>query len=119
MVKEAEIEQLEQQKKVLNDRRTSISKENAGLQRRRAEEEEDVGKVLAQFSTYRKKMEGHRMAVWLAASQGEAQEVLEEKKASVTKLKRKKEELREDLENPNGSAVQKAKVEEAEKVVHV
>lgn len=119
LTKEAEIEQLEQQKKVLNDRRTSISKENAGLQRRIGEEEEDARKVLAQFSTYRKKMEGHRLAVWLAASQGEAQKVLEEKKASVRKLKKKREELREDLENPNGSTVERAKVEEAEKVVHV
>lgn len=116
LVKEAGIEQLEQQKNVLDDRRTSISKENAGLQMRIREEEEDARTVLAQFSCYRRKMEGHRVAVWLAASQGEAQKVLEEKKAFVRKLQKKREELREDLENPNGSTAEKAKVEEVEEV---
>lgn len=118
MVKEAEIEQLEQQKQVLNDRCTSISNENAGLQMRTKEEEDNVRKVLAQFGSYRKKMEGHRLAVWLAASQGETQKVLG-KKALVRKLKKKREELRDDLQNPNGSTVEKAKVKDIEKVVCV
>lgn len=111
LAKEAEIEQLEKEINVLNDRQTLVSKENADLRRRIGEEEEDARKVLAQFSTYRTKMEGHRVAVWLVASRGEAQKVLEEKKASVRKLKKKREELREDLDKPNGSTVEKAKVE--------
>lgn len=119
LVKEAGIEQLEQQKIVLNDRHSSISKENAGLQMRIGEEEDAARKVLAQFSSYRKKMEGHTVAVWLAASRGEAQKVPEEKKAFVRKLKIKREELRKDLENPNGSTVEKAKVEEVGKAVRV
>lgn len=115
LLKEAGIEQLEQQKKVLKDRRTSIAKENADLERRIREDEKKAWKALAQFSTYRKKMNDHRAA----ASQAEAQKVLEEKKAVIRKLKEKREELREDLENLTGSTVEEAKVEEVEKVVHV
>lgn len=116
LAKEAGIEHLEQQKKVLNERHSSVSKEKADLQMRVGEAEEDARKELARFSSYRRKMEAHRVAVRLAASQGEARKVLEEKKAFVRELKKKKEELREDLENPNGSTVEKAKVEEAEMV---
>lgn len=100
LVQEAEIEQLEHQKKVLHERCSSISKESEGLKIRIGEEEEAARTMKAQFSSYRKKMGGHRVAVW-HVSQAGAQQTLEEKR----------EELGQDLENPNGSTVEKAQVE--------
>ncbi|XP_056883769.1 coiled-coil domain-containing protein 122-like isoform X1 [Takifugu flavidus] len=110
LVQEAETEQLEHQKKVLHERCGSISKENEGLKIRIGEEEEAARTMKAQFSSYRKKMGGHRVAV-LHASQAGAQQTLKDKRAFVGKLREKREELRQDLENPNGSTVEKAKVE--------
>lgn len=110
LVQEAEIEQLEHQKKVLHDRCSSISKENAGLKIRIGAEEEAARTMKAQFCSYRIKMGGHRVAV-LHMSQAGAQQTLKEKRAFVGKLKKKREELRQDLEIPNGSTVEKAKVE--------
>lgn len=107
---EGEMEHLEQQTKVLHNRCVSISKENTELQICISEEEENARIAQARFSTYRNKMEGHRTAVLQAASQTEAHKVLEEKRALVRRLKQKKEELRTDLENPNGNSVQMAKV---------
>lgn len=107
---EGEMEHLERQTKVLYDRCASISKENTELQTAISEEEEKAHMALAGFTAYRNKMEGHRAAVLHAASQTEAHKVLEEKRALVRMLTLKKEELREDLENPNGNTVQMAKV---------
>lgn len=111
LILEAGMEHLEQQAKVLQDRCASVSKENTELQAGIGEEEEDAQTALAGFSAYRNKMEAHRAAVLRAASQTEAHKVLEEKRAFVRRLTQKKEELREDLESPNGSTVQMAKVE--------
>ncbi|XP_023153634.2 coiled-coil domain-containing protein 122 [Amphiprion ocellaris] len=108
---EGELEQLERQTKVQRDRCASISKDNTELQVLIREEEEVADVALAQFNTYRKKMEGHRAAVLYAASQTDAHKKLEEKKALVRMLTQKKEELKEDLKNPNGNTVQMAKSE--------
>jgi len=89
-----------------------IGRENIELQIRITEEEEKALLALAKFNTYRDKMAGHRAAFLHAASQTEAHKELEEKRALVRMLTLKKEELKKDLENPNGNAVQMAKVEE-------
>uniref|UniRef100_A0A3B4ZHR1 Coiled-coil domain containing 122 n=1 Tax=Stegastes partitus TaxID=144197 RepID=A0A3B4ZHR1_9TELE len=114
---EGELEQLERQTKVLHDRCTSISKGNADLQMFIREEEEVARTALAQFSAYRNKMEGHRAAVLYAASQTEAHKELEEKKALVRMLTQKKEELKEDLENPNGNTVQMSEINALKKEI--
>ncbi|CAL8308037.1 unnamed protein product [Merluccius merluccius] len=72
-------------------------------------EEEDARTVLAGYNEYRDKMEGHRAAVALAESQTESHRVLEEKRKLVRALTQRKEERRQDLENPNGKAIQEAK----------
>ncbi|KAM4560493.1 coiled-coil domain-containing protein 122 [Odontesthes bonariensis] len=108
---EGKVEYLERQTKVLYDRCVSVTKENAELQMLMREEEESARLAVAKFNTYRKKMEGHRAAVLYAASQTEAHKELEGKKALVQMLTRRKEQLREDLENPNGNTVQIAKRE--------
>ncbi|KAM7375257.1 hypothetical protein PAMA_014379 [Pampus argenteus] len=108
---EGEIEHLELQTRVLHDRCASISTDNTELQMHISEEEESACTALAGFSTYRNRIEGHRAAVLHAESETDAYKELEEKKALVRMLTQTKEELREDLENPNGNAVQMAKRE--------
>ncbi|XP_069020276.1 coiled-coil domain-containing protein 122 [Embiotoca jacksoni] len=109
LILEGEVEQLERQTKVLHDRCASVSGDNAEIQILINEQEEAALVAAAGFNTYRRKMEGHRAAVLQAASRTEARKELEEKKVLVRMLTRKKEELREDLENPNGKTVQMAK----------
>ncbi|XP_039998374.1 coiled-coil domain-containing protein 122-like [Xiphias gladius] len=108
---DGDMEHLEWQTKVLHDRCVSISKENTELQIRISEEEENARVALAGFNAYRKKMEGHIAAVLNAVSQTEAHKELEEKRALVRMVTRKKQELKEDLENPNGNTVHMAKSE--------
>uniref|UniRef100_A0A3P8T8S7 Coiled-coil domain containing 122 n=1 Tax=Amphiprion percula TaxID=161767 RepID=A0A3P8T8S7_AMPPE len=112
---EGELEQLERQTKVQRDRCASISKDNTELQVLIREEEEVADVALAQFNTYRKKMEGHRAAVLYAASQTDAHKELEEKEALVRMLTQKKEELKEDLKNPNGNTVQMSEIDALKK----
>ncbi|XP_078100191.1 coiled-coil domain-containing protein 122 isoform X1 [Sander vitreus] len=108
---EGEMEHLERQTRVLHDHCASIRKENTELQIGISQEEENARMALAEFNTYRNKMEVHRAAVLHAASQTEAHKELEEKRALVRMLTQKKEELKVDLEDPNGNTVQMAKSE--------
>ncbi|XP_015251025.1 PREDICTED: coiled-coil domain-containing protein 122 [Cyprinodon variegatus] len=108
---EGQMDHLERQRKVLHDRCASINKGNIELQMYIQEEVEDAQLTLGKFSMYREKMKGHRNAVLQAACQTETHRELEEKKMLVWKLKQEKEQLREDLENPNGNVLQTAKGE--------
>ncbi|XP_078100192.1 coiled-coil domain-containing protein 122 isoform X2 [Sander vitreus] len=108
---EGEMEHLERQTRVLHDHCASIRKENTELQIGISQEEENARMALAEFNTYRNKMEVHRAAVLHAASQTEAHKELEEKRALVRMLTQKKEELKVDLEDPNGNTVQMAKIQ--------
>ncbi|XP_055022587.1 LOW QUALITY PROTEIN: coiled-coil domain-containing protein 122 [Boleophthalmus pectinirostris] len=108
---ETDSEHLEQHTQDLLQRCTAISQENAELESLIREEQEKVSAALALYHSYRAKMEEHRVAVELAVSQTQAHKELEKRQAGVRMLKRKKEELREDLENPSGNAVQMAKRE--------
>lgn len=110
LILEAGMENLEQRMKVLHDRCVSISKEITELQNGIREEDEDAQMARAKFNAYRSKMEGHRLAVQHAENNAEVHKVLEERRALVRRLTQEKEELREDLENPNGNTVQMAKV---------
>ena len=114
LILEASTEQLQEETRVLQDRCASISTENTELQAKIREEEVEHQKALLVFDTYRNKMEGHRVAVVRAASQTEARKVLEEKRLLVKRLAQQREELREDLQYPNGKTVQMAKVEEGD-----
>ncbi|KAM6893433.1 coiled-coil domain-containing protein 122 [Xenentodon cancila] len=111
LILEGDLEHLERQTKVLHDRCASISEKNTEMQILISEEEENTRLALARFDTYRKKMKEHRMAVLHAVSQTEAHKVLEEKKEMVQMGIQEKEQLRQDLENPQGNTVQMAKKE--------
>ncbi|XP_037325120.2 coiled-coil domain-containing protein 122-like [Pungitius pungitius] len=108
---EAQTEHLERQTSLLRGRCGAICKENTELQSSITEEEESAGMARAGFNAYRSKMEGHRAAVLHAASRTEAHRELEEKRKLVRVLTQKKEELKVDLEDPNGNTLLSAKSE--------
>ncbi|KAM9836040.1 coiled-coil domain-containing protein 122 [Aulostomus maculatus] len=111
LIQEGEVALLEQRTRVLRDRCASIRADNTELLHHISKEEEKARMALVRFTAYREKMEAHRRAVWRAASQTEGFKELEEKRALVRRLKQTKEELTEDLKNPSGSTVQRAKRE--------
>lgn len=107
---EGDMENMEQRGKAMQERLVSIERENEQLQIQICEEEKKSSKACADFHTYRAKMEGHRAAVLHAPSLPDHHKELMEKKIQIMTLKQKKEELRKDLEDPNGNTVQTAKV---------
>ncbi|XP_054915240.1 coiled-coil domain-containing protein 122 [Poeciliopsis prolifica] len=108
---EGEMEHLERQRALLQDRCASINKENIKLHMLLQDEEENARFTLEKFSAYRRKMKGHKDAVLQAVSQTEAHRELTENRMLVLKLRREKERLKEDLQNPNGITLQTAKEE--------
>ncbi|KAF7230169.1 coiled-coil domain-containing protein 122 isoform X1 [Nothobranchius furzeri] len=108
---QGQMEHLEKQSKVLHDRCVSITMSKSELQGLIREEEENARKVKAKLDTYRSKMKAHREAVLFADSQTEAHKQLEEKKMQIQMLKQMKEQLKKDLEDPNGATQQMAKNE--------
>uniref|UniRef100_A0A667XLT0 Uncharacterized protein n=1 Tax=Myripristis murdjan TaxID=586833 RepID=A0A667XLT0_9TELE len=114
---EDEMEYLERQTQLLHAHCVSLHGSNMELQLCISEDKEKASIVLAEYNTYRKKMEGHRAVVQHAESQTEAHKELEEKRALVQTLTHRKEALRKDLENPNGETMQFAKVGKARKQI--
>lgn len=111
LILEGELKNLDLRTKCLEDRCVAISQENRELQMRIGELEDDNRANLARHDASRKKMEAYKAAVMQAASQTEAYKELQERREQVKMLTLKKEELRDDLDNPNGSMVQESKVE--------
>ncbi|XP_061687239.1 uncharacterized protein LOC133506796 isoform X4 [Syngnathoides biaculeatus] len=98
---------LEQQMQAGRDYCASITAEKTKLLEQIFEEEEKASMAQAQFDLYRRKMEGHRQAIMHAVGQTDI--CMQDKRALVQKLRMAKEELKEDLKNPNGNKVQMAK----------
>lgn len=111
LILEAEMENLEQEMKVLQGHCASISVENTRLQAEIREEEEVAQAALEDFGTYRKKMEAHRVAIMQVSSQTEEHKALEERRALVCRLTQERDELRGDLGDPRENTTQRAKVE--------
>uniref|UniRef100_A0A087X364 Coiled-coil domain containing 122 n=1 Tax=Poecilia formosa TaxID=48698 RepID=A0A087X364_POEFO len=103
---EGEMEHLERQKVLLQDRCASINRENVKQHMLIQDKEENARSTLEKISMYRNKMKGHRDAVLQAVSQIEAHRELEENRMLVLKLRQEKEQLKEDLQNPNGITLQ-------------
>ncbi|XP_034029408.1 coiled-coil domain-containing protein 122-like [Thalassophryne amazonica] len=118
---EENMEQLERQTYLLQVRCTSISVDITNLRLRVNEEEEKACTALAGYEVYQKKMEGHRAAVLHALRQTEAHKELEEKKARVRIMTQKKQELMEDLENPNGNtlSVEKGEIDAVKEQIDI
>ncbi|XP_027867147.1 coiled-coil domain-containing protein 122 isoform X1 [Xiphophorus couchianus] len=108
---DGEMEHLEKQRALLQDRCAGINKENVKLNVLLQDEEESARSALEKFSAYRNKMQGHKDAVLQAVSQTEAHRELKENRMLVLKLRQEKEQLKEDLQNPNGITLQTAKEE--------
>uniref|UniRef100_A0A8C7LSQ6 Uncharacterized protein n=1 Tax=Oncorhynchus mykiss TaxID=8022 RepID=A0A8C7LSQ6_ONCMY len=117
LILEGEMEHLQRHMQDLGLRSVTVYNENTELRLLIEEEEDNFSRVLAGYNTYRNKMEGHRTAVLQAESQMRAHRELVEKRALVRVLTERREELRADLENPEGNAVKQAQVRAAEEPV--
>nr|XP_046175729.1 coiled-coil domain-containing protein 122-like [Oncorhynchus gorbuscha] len=111
LILEGEMEHLQRHMQDLGLRSVTVYNENTVLRLLIEEEEDNFSRVLAGYNTYRNKMEGHRTAVLQAESQTRAHRELVEKRALVRVLTERREELRADLENPEGNAVKQAQKE--------
>uniref|UniRef100_A0A8C8G2V7 Uncharacterized protein n=1 Tax=Oncorhynchus tshawytscha TaxID=74940 RepID=A0A8C8G2V7_ONCTS len=111
LILEGEMEHLQRHMQDLGLRSVTVYNENTELRLLIEEEEDNFSRVLAGYNTYRNKMEGHRTAVLQAESQTRAHRELVEKRALVRVLTERREELRADLENPEGNAVKQAQKE--------
>ncbi|KAJ8404587.1 hypothetical protein AAFF_G00334500 [Aldrovandia affinis] len=88
-----------------------IYMENMKLQIQIEEEEDNCQLVLAGYNMYRNKMESYKMAISKQESQTAVHRELVEKRATVNKLTKKREDLRADLQNPAGNVLRKAQNE--------
>ncbi|XP_077425162.1 coiled-coil domain-containing protein 122 isoform X2 [Vanacampus margaritifer] len=106
---EDDVVRLEQRVQAGRDQCASITAEHTKLLEQISEEEEKASMARAQFQIYRRKMEEHMQAV--LRSVGRTDACTEEKRTLVQKVRKAKEELKEDLKNPHGIEVQSAKRE--------
>ncbi|XP_041696763.1 coiled-coil domain-containing protein 122 isoform X3 [Coregonus clupeaformis] len=111
LILEGEMEHLQRHMQDLGLRSITAYNENTELRLLIEEEEDNSRCMLAGYNTYRNKMEGHRAAVLQAESQTRAHRELVEKRALVRVLTERREELRADLENPEGNAVKQAQIQ--------
>lgn len=106
----AELEDLQQGGEALRSRCASLSADNTRLLVAVGEREEEAAAALGGFTAYRGKMQAHRAALALAACRTQEHKVLEESRVLVRRLTQQRDELREDLDNPEGSAARREKV---------
>lgn len=66
---------------------------------------------LAQYNTYHNKMESYKMSISALESQAAIHKELMERRKVVKRLKEQREELKVDLQNPEGNAIQQAQVQ--------
>lgn len=111
---EAEMENLQCGADSLRGRCASISVENTRLMVDIREQEDEAKLVLEKFTAYLNKMQAHRAAVEMASCQTQEHKALEESRALVRRLTQQRDELREDLDNPNGNTAQREKVAKGE-----
>ncbi|XP_077450964.1 coiled-coil domain-containing protein 122 [Stigmatopora argus] len=94
----------EQQIEAGRDHCASLIVEKTKLLDQITEEEEKARKLRSQFDIYRRKMESHRQAILHAVGEIDVCE----KRELVQKMRKAKEDLKEDLNNPHGIKVQTA-----------
>lgn len=107
---EGQMERLQRDMQDLGSQSVAVYNENTDLRLRLEEEGDSSRAALAGYNTYRNKMEGHRACVSQAESLTAAHRELEEKRALVRALRERREELRADLQNPEGNAARRAQV---------
>ncbi|XP_077580179.1 coiled-coil domain-containing protein 122 [Stigmatopora nigra] len=92
----------EQQIQAGRDHCASLIVEKTKLLDQITEEEVKARMLRSQFDIYRRKMEGHRQAILHAVGEID----VSEKRELVRKMRKAKEDLKEDLKNPHGIKVQ-------------
>nr|XP_057907940.1 coiled-coil domain-containing protein 122 [Doryrhamphus excisus] len=108
---ENEMMHLKQEMQARHDQCAAIRADNTKLLEQISEAEEKACTSQTQFDIYRTKMNDHRLAILHAAGLSLVCKELEERKALVQRLRKAKEELKEDVKNPQGSTVLTAKRE--------
>ncbi|MBN3322226.1 CC122 protein, partial [Atractosteus spatula] len=93
---------LQKQSECEEARSRALYKENVELRLQIEQEEENFQLLLAGYNTYRNKMAAHRDVVSRREGRAAAQKKRCKKADSVKKLKVKMEELRTDLQRPDG-----------------
>lgn len=87
-----------------------IQMENMKLSYSIEEQLENSHLLLAQYNSYHNKMESYKMSISALESQATIHKELMEKMEKVKRLKENREELRLDLQNPEGNAIRQAQV---------
>lgn len=67
--------------------------------------------MLAQYDTYQNKMESYKMSISALESQTAIHMELMEKIKEVERLREQREELKVDLQNPEGNAIRQFQVQ--------
>ncbi|RVE75242.1 hypothetical protein OJAV_G00015120 [Oryzias javanicus] len=111
LILEGEAVHLNRQATALYERSESVNREITELQIQICNEEENAHLAVARFNSYRNKMECHREAVFSAARRTEVQEEFKRRKEMIRNLREKRDQLKEDLKDPNGNVVLMAKKE--------
>ncbi|XP_057686465.1 uncharacterized protein LOC130912410 isoform X2 [Corythoichthys intestinalis] len=107
VIMEDDLLHIEQQVEAGRDHCASLTADKTKLSEQIGGEEEKACILRSQFDIYRRKMEGHRQAVLHAVSGIDVCEKME----LVQKMRKAKEDLKEDLKNPHGMKVQTTKRE--------
>ncbi|MGH0173602.1 UNVERIFIED_CONTAM: hypothetical protein FKN15_065584 [Acipenser sinensis] len=100
-----EIEHRRKHSENLEAQTQTLYMENVNLQLSIEQEEEHFQMLLAGYNTYRNKRDAHREVIAYVEGKTATTRELLEKREIVKKLREKKEELRIDLENPEGNVV--------------
>ncbi|XP_064412870.1 coiled-coil domain-containing protein 122 [Latimeria chalumnae] len=93
---------------------TAVYGENVRLKLIIETEEENLEKLLLEYGVYRRKMETHKELISEVESKKPIMTELVGGKKAVEKLKAKKEELRMDLQNPEGNMIKQVQREIAD-----
>ncbi|KAG9277878.1 coiled-coil domain-containing protein 122 [Astyanax mexicanus] len=86
----------------------AILMDNMSFKHTIEEQEEKSRSLLTEYNTYRNKMDNYKVRVSEMESQSHIYKKLVEKRKEVKRLKQAREELRMDLQNPEGNAVRQA-----------
>lgn len=106
-----EIEQVHRQNERQQTEIQVIQTETMKLSYSIEEQLESSHFLLAQYNTYHNKMESYKMSISALENQATIHKELMEKMEEVKRLKEHREELKVDLQNPEGNAIQQAQVQ--------
>lgn len=106
-----EIEQVHRQNERQQTEIQVIQTENMKFSYSVEEQLESSHFLVAHYNTYHNKMESYKMSISALESQATIHKELMEKMEEVKRLKEHRDELKVDLQNPEGNAIRQAQVQ--------